>query len=86
MAGYLKRSMLAKMKAKDFTITPRMKKKLDFPGSVYHRPCPECGAVAWKWCRTKTGQSSRARTYAQRSAMHEAHGNVRRASHRKLGF
>jgi hypothetical protein len=27
-----------------------------FPGSVYGRPCPRCGAEPWEWCCSELGE------------------------------
>lgn len=62
-------------------MTPPMRAKWAFPGSVYLRPCPECGAQPYEFCvsihsHTRSGDQP----HVQRSADYLSHGNTGKAS------
>jgi hypothetical protein len=64
-------------------MTPAMRKKYAFPGSVYERTCPTCGAKPFEFCFGRNGSNKSAEfPHVSRSASYTGHGHKGRAFHR----
>ena len=53
---------------KTFPLNVNASERRDGDGSVYSRPCPQCGAPAWCYCVTDTGKRTNGATHKKRNA------------------
>lgn len=45
----------AQRRIRSTAMSPRLRLKNDFEGSLYRNPCPSCGAQPFEWCVTIGG-------------------------------